>query len=157
VEDKKDLVTGIGFFSLGIFLLIQSLLLENYNGVVAGTDPGIKFLPIIISILLILDSILLITTNIIKARTRRIEKSNTSISVLETIDRNKKLLLTIVILMVFPFILKPAGFLISVSVFTFLLLRILSNSRWHKSVITSLLITLFCYAVFGYLFKIPLP
>lgn len=119
MEDKKDLVTGIGFFSLGIFLLIQSLLLENYNGVVAGTDPGIKFLPIIISILLILDSILLITTNIIKARTRRIEKSNNSISVLETIDRNKKLLLTIVILIVFPFILKPAGFLISVSVLLF--------------------------------------
>ena len=157
VENKKDLITGTGFFSVGVFLLIQSFLLKGYEGAVAGTDPGIRFLPILTALLLIVVSAFLMVTAIIKLREEKgvLRIDFGTISVM--LKKNKKLFMIIAILIGFSFLLKSLGFLLSASVFVFLLLLILSDYKWYSIIIYSLLMTVFSYTVFGYLLKIPLP
>ena len=157
MENKKDLITGAGFFFIGIFLLVQSFLLKGYEGAVAGTDPGIRFFPIITSILLIAVSVLLTIPEILMLKGKKIELDINSGTFIVMLRKNKKLLIIIAILIGFSLLLKLLGFLLSTFVFVFLFLRILSDYKWYSITIYALLMTVLSYAVFGYLLNVPLP
>lgn len=150
-----DLVVSIFYAALGIALIVLSEMLPKSKVMAIGPD----FMPVIIGVLiLILAGVLLITTlSRFKMIQEEAEKSGK-----DEADY-KRVIGSLVLALLYVYLLKPVGFIVSTLVYLFLQIYVLApdSKRSRKDLIQfaviDVIFTFVVYFLFRYGFTIVLP
>jgi len=131
---------GLGFASGGF-----------YYGFGSWRDPGPGLLPAVFGILLsVLSMGLLVMT--LKAN------KETGTRTFSFTERNRKAIgYTLLSLVVYPVILREAGFILTTFLFSFSLLRFVGGKRWMISILVAFVFSMGCDGLFSSLLGTALP
>ncbi len=150
-----DIIVGIFFMALSVVLMIMAQMLPKSKVMEIGPD----FMPMVIGVLtFILAAILtFLSVKNFKAKVAAIDPDS-----IPECDY-KRVLSSIILVLVYVFILKPVGFIVSTLAFLFLQMLVLSpdDERGKKDMIKlaviDVIFTLVVFFLFRYGFKIVLP
>ena len=150
-----DIIVGIFFMALSVVLMIMAQMLPKSKVMEIGPD----FMPMVIGVLtFILAAILtFLSVKNFKANAAAIDPDSI------TECDYKRVLSSIILVLVYVFILKPVGFIVSTLAFLFLQMLVLSpdDERGKKDMIKlaviDVIFTLVVFFLFRYGFKIVLP
>ena len=141
---KADRVGGILTFCLGIVFVHQGIQLYP------GTDgaPGSGFFPMWVGVCLMALSLLLLIRPL---------GSKTMDEVIPQREEGKRVLLTLVILVMYTLLLKSLGFIIATFLLFLILLQLFERGRWGVAIAISLAAVLGSYWLFVKFFDLVLP
>ena len=150
-----DIIVGIFFMALSVVLMIMAQMLPKSKVMEIGPD----FMPMVIGVLtFILAAIFtFLSVKNFKAKVAAIDPDS-----IPECDY-KRVLSSIILVLVYVFILKPVGFIVSTLAFLFLQMLVLSpdDERGKKDMIKlaviDVIFTLVVFFLFRYGFKIVLP
>ena len=148
-----DIVVGIFFMVLGVALIIAAKMLPKSQVMEIGPD----FMPTVIGVLVFVLAALLTVQGVRGLKTKVIDPAS-----IPKCDY-KRVVLSIVLVLIYVFALGPVGFIVTTLVFLPLQMLVLSpdNERDVKHIIRLLIIdvifTAAVYALFRYAFMIMLP
>ncbi len=151
-----DIVVGIFFAVVGAAMIILAKALPKSKVMDIGPD----FMPTVIGavILVLALTLLFLSVKNFKMHVKELEASNYK----DTSDY-KRVILSILLVLVYVLTMKPIGFIITTLVYLFLQMYVLApeENRTKKDVITLLIIdvvfTFIVFFLFRYGFKIVLP
>lgn len=151
-----DIVVGIFFAVVGAAMIILAKALPKSKVMDIGPD----FMPTVIGtvILVLALALLFLSVKNFKMHVKELEASNYK----DTSDY-KRVILSILLVLVYVLTMKPIGFIITTLVYLFLQMYVLApeENRTKKDVITLLIIdvvfTFIVFFLFRYGFKIVLP
>lgn len=151
-----DIVVGIFFAVVGAAMIILAKALPKSKVMEIGPD----FMPTVIGtvILVLALALLFLSVKNFKMHVKELEASNYK----DTSDY-KRVILSILLVLVYVLTMKPIGFIITTLVYLFLQMYVLApeENRTKKDVITLLIIdvvfTFIVFFLFRYGFKIVLP
>ena len=150
-----DIIVGIFFMALSVVLMIMAQMLPKSKVMEIGPD----FMPMVIGVLTF------ILAAILTCRSVKNFKANAAAIDPDSIPEcdYKRVLSSIILVLVYVFILKPVGFIVSTLAFLFLQMLVLSpdDERGKKDMIKlaviDVIFTLVVFFLFRYGFKIVLP
>ena len=151
-----DIVVGIFFAVLGAAMILLAKMLPKSKVM----EIGPEFMPTVIGmvILVLALALLFLAVKNFKMHVQELEASNYK----DTSDY-KRVVLSILLVLVYVLTMKPVGFIITTLVYLFLQMYVLApeENRTKKDVITLLIIdvvfTFIVFFLFRYGFKIVLP
>ncbi|MBQ7859185.1 MAG: tripartite tricarboxylate transporter TctB family protein [Faecalibacterium sp.] len=151
-----DIVVGIFFAALGAAMILLAKMLPKSKVM----EIGPEFMPTVIGmvILVLALALLFLAVKNFKMHVQELEASNYK----DTSDY-KRVVLSILLVLVYVLTMKPVGFIITTLVYLFLQMYVLApeENRTKKDVITLLIIdvvfTFIVFFLFRYGFKIVLP
>lgn len=150
-----DIVVGIFFMSISAIMMIMAKMLPKSKVMDIGPD----FMPMCIGLLTFVLAAVLTVLNVKNFKLRIAQIHSASIADCDY----KRVLLSIILVLIYVFILQPIGFIVSTIVYLPLQMLILSpeDKRKKKDIIQLLIIdivfTLIVFFLFRYGFKIVLP
>jgi putative tricarboxylic transport membrane protein len=136
----------------GIFLLVLSM------GICAGslqhevgtlTEPGSGFFPLFTGLALWILSIIILVEGW--------KASRGSARFWEPGANQKGIYLAIAFILLFAFLLERAGFILTTTLFFFLVSRFVSRHRWSTALFFGVAASVATYVVFSFLLRAPLP
>ena len=145
--NSKLIDVGIGIFLLGLSISIY-LYAEEYVGI--GVNRyGPNFFPQALSAMLALSSIALIVQAL----------RGKALKDLETIDKQGfiRATITLVIALIYLFIMQYIGFYISTVMFLFVTMKYLGQKNNFYTLLISICVGSIIYGIFSTFLKIPLP
>lgn len=150
-----DIIVGIFFMALSVVLMIMAQMLPKSKVMEIGPD----FMPMVIGVLTFILAAILTVLSVknFKANAAAIDPDS-----IPECDY-KRVLSSIILVLVYVFILKPVGFIVSTLAFLFLQMLVLSpdDERGKKDMIKlaviDVIFTLVVFFLFRYGFKIVLP
>jgi putative tricarboxylic transport membrane protein len=145
---KYNLITGTIWFTLGVFILLESFQL----GLGKLNSPGPGFLPMLTSVALALLSVLLFLEATMEKNTTR-EKGPLSY---RDINWNK-IIQSILALTCYALLLERLGFLLSTFLLMTLLFKVAGTNKWPHIVLRSIISAILSYIIFGLLLHVQLP
>jgi hypothetical protein len=145
--ERKDLISGIFWLSLGILFSIWS---SSYQ-IGSFAEPGPGLLPLILGILLIFFSLILVARGVKAYRSPQTGKA------VSLPDSWKRIAYTLVVLLVATALFEKAGYLLTIFLFMVFLMLWTEWRNMKKVLITAFLTTLAVYLVFIVLLKQPFP
>ena len=151
-----DIIVGIFFAALGAAMILLAKMLPKSKVM----EIGPEFMPTVIGmvILVLALALLFLAVKNFKMHVQELEASNYK----DTSDY-KRVVLSILLVLVYVLTMKPVGFIITTLVYLFLQMYVLApeENRTKKDVITLLIIdvvfTFIVFFLFRYGFKIVLP
>jgi len=149
-KNKLELVTGLAIMLMGIVLFLESIKLPYMK----GTNPSAGFLPIWISVSLILCSFYILVKRI-----KTIQKENKSgikeeENILDFKSTGKALivaLITVLVILSIPFI----GMVLALFIYLVILLKFIGKNSWITTGKVSLLIPIVIYFIFHVWLSVP--
>ena len=146
--DKRDLVSSLVWFSMGLFIILGSLSLE------IGTlnNPRSGLFPLIAGSLLSLFSLVILTQATL-AKTS--EKK--SLSELFAGSHWRKVLYTIGVLLIYSIMLNTIGFLVVTLLLLIFLFRGIEPQKWKIAIGLSILASVISYLLFDRALQLQLP
>ncbi|MCY1152813.1 MAG: tripartite tricarboxylate transporter TctB family protein [Sphaerochaetaceae bacterium] len=143
-----DVIFGVITFLIGGIFLILS---QGFSGGTSDGVPGAGFFPTILSILILISSLLLIIKGIKeKKHYFNIEKGVKSLP-----ENTKKLLITIIALLLFLILWKYVNFIIGIASFI-LILNHVYGQKFSTNIIYTLSTVICIYLLFGKVFHVML-
>jgi len=136
----------------GIFLLLASVAIclgSLQHEVGSLTEPGSGFFPLITGLALGVLSLFVLIEGW--------KMDQDSVGFWAPAANRKGIFLTIFFILVFSFLLERAGFLITTTLFFFLVSRFVSHHRSSTALFFGLAASISTYVVFNYLLRAPLP
>lgn len=142
----RNFIGALAFLAIGLISLYQ------IHGISLGTlsAPGPAFFPFYLSIIIVALSLILFLKSI---RLKSIEKGE--LIVIGT--RWMKLPLVIAGLVIYVYILKPLGYMVTTFLMLILLLKIVEEHTWKATLIISIPCIAISYIIFAKYLGIPLP
>jgi putative tricarboxylic transport membrane protein len=137
---------GIGSLLFSLVFFIQSFQFEYTS----SSNPGPGFFPVWLSGILIVLSVLYIIQSLRTPNRSETEQSDKTNSM-----ERMKLLFVILSMFLFPIVLPFLGFMLSGTIFLFLLL--FRAYKWYISLGISIVVTAVVFWLFGVVLSIPLP
>lgn len=153
IKKYGDIIVGIVYAVLGIALIIAARMLPKSQVMDIGPD----FMPTVVGTLILVLSIILLVQAVQELR------KNPNKEVGEDESDYKRVLLSLILALLYVFLLKPVGFIICTLVYLFCQIYVLApdSHRTKKDMIMYLIIdvvfTLIVYYLFRIGFKIVLP
>ena len=144
---KNDLLSGIFLFFVGLFIALKSLQYSVWSRL--GPDAG--FFPLLISLVMMGTSALLVTKSSMRARQGEGRKMPMAK------DDVFRVLAYGILMLFYAVFIGRVGFLISTSLFLFLILKYVERDTWKTLVLFSLGVVILSYVIFDYLLGVPLP
>lgn len=150
-----DIVVGVFFMILSAIMMVMAQMLPKSKVMEIGPD----FMPMVIGILTFVLAAILTFLNVKNLKMRIAEIDPASIPDCDY----KRVFLSVILVLIYVFVLQPVGFIVSTLVFLPLQMLVLSpDDKRGKKDITLLLIidvifTLAVFFLFRYGFKIVLP
>ncbi|MDO4269260.1 MAG: tripartite tricarboxylate transporter TctB family protein, partial [Eubacteriales bacterium] len=150
-----DIVVGVFFMVLSAALIVMAQLLPKSKVMDIGPD----FMPMVIGVVTFILAAILTFMNVKNFKMRAAELEGTEIPDCDY----KRVLSSIILVLIYVFTLQPVGFLIATMIFLLLQMLVLSpdDERDGKHVVRLLIIdvvfTLVVFFLFRYGFKIVLP
>ncbi len=153
IKKYGDIIVGIFYAVLGIALIIAARMLPKSTVMDIGPD----FMPTVVGALILVLSVILLVQAVTELR-----KNPDKVYEPDTSDY-KRVLLSLILALLYVFLLKPVGFIICTLVYLVGQIYVLApdDRRTKKDIITYLIIdvvfTLIVYFLFRIGFKIVLP
>lgn len=153
IKKYGDIIVGIVYVVLGIALIIAARMLPKSQVMDIGPD----FMPTVVGTLILVLSIILLVQAVQELR------KNPDKEVGKDESDYKRVLLSLILALLYVFLLKPIGFIICTLVYLFCQIYVLApdSHRTKKDMIIYLIIdvvfTLIVYYLFRIGFKIVLP
>lgn len=153
IKKYGDIIVGIVYVVLGIALIIAARMLPKSQVMDIGPD----FMPTVVGTLILVLSIILLVQAVQELR------KNPDKEVGKDESDYKRVLLSLILALLYVFLLKPIGFIICTLVYLFCQIYVLApdSHRTKKDMIMYLIIdvvfTLIVYYLFRIGFKIVLP
>lgn len=150
-----DIVVGVFFMVLSVVLMVMAQMLPKSKVMEIGPD----FMPMVIGVLTFILAAVLTILSIKNFKMHSAEIDPDSIPDCDY----KRVLSSIILVLIYVFILQPVGFIISTLAFLFLQMLVLSpdDERGKKDMIKlaviDVIFTLVVFFLFRYGFKIVLP
>jgi len=141
---KKERVASFIFFLTGVYGLIFSLSLPMGR----LSEPGAGVFPLIVSLLLLLAG-----TSMFFAGTEKAFANG----FLSFLKEQKVPFLIILITVVFIFLLEILGYVVTASLYIFLLFSVVSRYKWSFALTCAGLIGIVSWYIFDILLETPLP
>ena len=153
IKEYGDIIVGIVYAVLGLALIIAARMLPKSQVMDIGPD----FMPTVVGTLILVLSIILLVQAVQELR------KNPDKEVGKDESDYKRVLLSLILALLYVFLLKPIGFIICTLVYLFCQIYVLApdSHRTKKDMIMYLIIdvvfTLIVYYLFRIGFKIVLP
>lgn len=153
IKKYGDIIVGIFFALLGIALIIAARMLPKSTVM----DIGLDFMPTVVGTLMVILSVILLVQSV-----RELQKNPDKVYEPDDSDY-KRVLLSLILALLYVFLLKPVGFIICTLFYLFGQIYVLApdTHRTKKDLIMYLIIdvvfTLVVYFLFRIGFKIVLP
>ncbi len=150
-----DIIVGVFFMALSVVLMIMAQMLPKSKVMEIGPD----FMPMVIGVVTFILAAILTFLSVKNFKMHVAEIDPDSIPDCDY----KRVLSSIILVLVYVFILKPVGFIVSTLAFLFLQMLVLSpdDERGKKDMIKlaviDVIFTLVVFFLFRYGFKIVLP
>lgn len=153
IKKYGDIIVGIAYAVLGIALIIAARMLPKSQVMDIGPD----FMPTVVGTLILVLSVILLVQSVSEL------KKNPDKEYGKDESDYKRVLLSLILALLYVFLLKPVGFIICTLVYLFCQIYVLApdSHRTKKDMIMYLIIdvvfTLIVYYLFRIGFKIVLP
>ena len=138
---KLEIVAVVGFMAVAIICIQQGLKLSF----IVRNIPGPGFMPIVIGGTMLVFSIILLFTSVLKTKDEA-----------SSVHFNKKMIATVVGLVLYTALIKPLGYVPSTLIFCLIQFHFWGSYKWYKTVSISFIATVVMYFVFIYWIKIPI-
>ena len=148
IHYKKDVISGLCLFSLGVVLAILCFRLSVWK---SGPQEG--FFPLLIAIIIIGLSLLLLIQSVFL---RNQEKENVPVKKEGKINLSR-VLSYIIATLLYGILLEGIGFLISSILLLVFILRVVEKRSWKVTIVLGSASVLISYILFAYFLGVPLP
>ena len=148
IHYKKDIISGLCLFSLGVVLAILCFRLSVWR---SGPQEG--FFPLLIAIIIIGLSLLLLIQSVFL---RNQEKENVPVKKEGKINLSR-VLSYIIATLLYGTLLEGIGFLISSILLLVFILRVVEKRSWKVTIVLGSASVLISYILFAYFLGVPLP
>jgi len=151
--NKKDFLSGLFLFGLGLFLVFRSNRLSVWS---SGPDAG--FLPFVLAIIIMgLSLLVIIKAFRLAILTRGRKKDETLEKQGKDVVNFFKVLSYIMLMLFYGILLERVGFLITSSLFLFLMLKFTEKQNWKTTLLVGLTSIIISFLFFKHILGIPLP
>lgn len=156
-EKWRDFIIGVAIFAIACWLYRESTLIQEYGKV----DPiGPQYFPKILAVLTGIFGLILSIKSSLPFVNKANQKSADSADELETMPWSLStfrafgvILIPALYILALPYL----GYILTMTLTTFVLLIILKETHWFKIILTSILLPLVLYAIFHLGLKVMLP
>ena len=148
IHYKKDVISGLCLFSLGLALALLCFRLSVWR---SGPQEG--FFPLVIAIIIIGLSLLLLIQSVFF---RNQEKEDVSVKKEGKINLSR-VLSYIIATLLYGILLESIGFLISSALLLVFILKVVEKRSWKVTIVLGSASVLISYILFAYLLGVPLP
>lgn len=151
IWNSKEFISGSLLFAMGLFVLIESLVLPIWN----LTGPQEGFFPLLVAVIMIGASLTLVYKTVRSGEIR-------GESMLSEVGGKEKcnmprLLLYASVLLLFSLLLERVGFLASGMLFLIMILKFVEKQSWKITLWIVIISLLVSYLVFVNFLGVPLP
>ncbi|MEK6672899.1 MAG: tripartite tricarboxylate transporter TctB family protein [Nitrospirota bacterium] len=146
---KYNLISGVIWLILAIFLCLESLRL----GIGKFQFPDAGFFPLLTAIFMGLFSVFLL----LEATIGNNQKKEAKIAVWSAETRWKKIILTLLALVIYSIVLEKIGYLLSTFVLMLFLFKTIEPQKWSVAVLGAIITVLLSYLVFNVWLKTQFP
>jgi putative tricarboxylic transport membrane protein len=150
-----DIIVGAVFTAISIALLVAAQMLPKSKVM----DIGPEFMPMVIGVITLILALFLLLTSL-----RNFKAHSEELLSAEIPDCDyKRVISSIILVLIYVFVMKPVGFVISTLVYLMLQMLVLSpdDERDKKHIIIlaviDIIFTILVFMLFRYAFKIVLP
>ena len=151
VKYKKDFFSGSFLLLLGFYLCFRSMQLSVWS----RFGPGEGFIPLLTAVIIICICLVIIIKSLSLTRGHEAEK---------TLDKQKrqigsvfKVSLYIVLIMLYGLFLEKVGFLITSTLFLFIMLKYVEKQSWRMTTFVGIASIMTSYLLFVYFLGVLLP
>jgi putative tricarboxylic transport membrane protein len=149
-QRKKDLLSSICLFVLGLFLILQSVRLSVWGR--SGPEAG--FFPFVVGVIIIGLSLFITSRSTLnhaqeKEKISRKREDN-RINIFRVSSYG-------ILMLLYGVSIVRVGFLITSVLFLFLILKYVERQSWKITILLGSASMLISYLLFVYLLKVPLP
>ncbi len=145
---KADKIIGLIMLIFSLFIIEESMRMPNVAG---NFEPGIRFLPFWLGILMACLSVLLM----VNAWRKSAEATK------KKLMPNRRALLSIVLIIVglavYVFLLETLGYLITTTLFNIFLLSVVMRAKWKMTLGVGIGTSVGLYVLFQILLEVNLP
>lgn len=173
VFKDKDFILIIVLFLLNTFYLINTTQINHNVVSEGGYEPGPSLFPILIIVSLYAGTLVLVIQFLLRYRRQAsaskgihvevepVEMSDPQSRAEEgngmTVKQAKlRILYMFFFFLIYIFLLKGIGFIIATTIASFLVLAVVYRFGWIKSIVSSVLLSVFAYLIFGIFLDVPL-
>lgn len=146
---RINIITGIIFIALSIFIFVQSLSFQQT--MIIDNFIGAAFFPRMIAVIMLILSVILIISSILE---KDGHNDTSSIFKWETF---KLPLIGVIVLLIYIMLLDKLGFIIDTIILNIVLLSIFKYKNKILTLLLSCAITLAIFQVFQRMLMVPLP
>ena len=145
----RDMASGLFWFVIGLGLSIWTLTSYEIGSL---TQPGTGYLPLALSIILLLLSLILLV-----GQMKKIPGAGRAVLPVARSGGWKKVVYTVLVLMVAAFFFEQVGYLLTFFFLMVLLMKAGERQSWKRILLIALLTTGGAYVVFVLLLEVQLP
>ncbi|MBW2148747.1 MAG: tripartite tricarboxylate transporter TctB family protein [Deltaproteobacteria bacterium] len=143
-----DFVSTLAFCILGLLVIVGGIRL----GFGHWNDPGQGFMAILSGITLSILSVLWLAITLVKKST-----SGTTKTFFPAPDSYKKMILTLLPVVLYALLLNKLGFLITTFLFLIFLFKVIEPQRWSKAIGTAFIATVCSFCLFQLWLNVQFP
>jgi putative tricarboxylic transport membrane protein len=151
MKNKKDFLSGSFFLLLGFYLAFRSMQLSVWSRF--GPDEG--FIPLLTAVIIIGICLVIIIKSL--SLTQGQKKEETPEKQKKEIGSIFKVSLYILLIMLYGLLLEKVGFLITSSLFLFIMLKYVEKQSWRMTTFVGVASMITSYLLFVYFLGILLP
>ena len=151
ITEKKNLASGLFLFAFGLFLAIKSLGLSVWSKF--GPDEG--FFPLAVAIIIMGLSVAVLFKAVLSFKARQSGKK-TGKGDSRPLD-GLKVSSYVVLMLLYGVLMEKVGFLITSTLFLFLILKLVERESWARTIFVGLVSIVTSYVLFVYFLGVPLP
>ena len=148
---KKDLISGMSFLVLGLFLGFQALRLKVWGN--RGPEEGLW--PLVIAIVITGTSLFIIMKSLPPMHERPGGKHPGADE--QKSNHSSKVFLYSLLLLFYGVLMGPVGFVITTSFFLIVTLKYIEKQGWKKTIVIGLSTIVISFLLFSRLMGVPLP
>jgi len=162
--NNKDIIINIFLICFSIYLIYYSFTIDQLQGALAETSPGL--IPRLIGLFLLICNFILLVSSIKNTITKNKsyvidDVDNYNKNVKNTIfivsPRIIRIIITLSIIIIYRYVINILGFYISSIIFLVTMFSITKINKWWQIILISTVVTIIIGVFFKELLRIPLP